>query len=115
MMMLAVFLRYGTFFSYQSVNGARLGEHEATLAGSLRVVFHVKVARVEHAVCFFRRTHACERSEDDLVLELQAADCNRLEHRSLFQGLEAGRRYSRRHDGVCVCVLVGDNGLIGLM
>jgi hypothetical protein len=68
--MLAVFWRDGDSASYQSVDGTRLGEHEATLTGSLRVVFHVKVARVEHAVCFFGRTHACERRENDFVLEL---------------------------------------------
>ena len=69
-MMLAMVLQYVNNTSYQSVNGARLGEHEATLASSLRVVFHIQVARVEDAVCFFGRTHACEGRENNFVLEL---------------------------------------------
>lgn len=70
LLMLAVFCSDGDHTSYQSVNGARLSEHEATLASSLRVVFHIQVARVEDAVCFFGRTHACEGRENNFVLEL---------------------------------------------
>ena len=68
--MSVVLLRNGVHTSYQSVDGTRLSKHEATLAGSLRVVFHIQVARVEYAVCFFGRTHACEGRENNFVLEL---------------------------------------------
>ena len=48
--------------TYKSADRARLGEHEATLAGSLRVVFNVQIARVEYTVRLLGRTHACKRS-----------------------------------------------------
>jgi hypothetical protein len=59
--------------THHSADWGSLGQQKTTLGGTLFIILYIHVIGDEDTIALLRRSHACQWSQDNTVVELQCA------------------------------------------